>query len=185
MLPSHRTNWAQRYPISRTDTSAKAPRFFSTSTGWFADPNNSAQLRYWCGSHWTGEITPNWTKERDDIWVEETMNAMEYKFAVEMVKRYKKMGYKIVIAAARGQSCKENTVKKLKEIEVRELVDTMLHRTGKYENARSAVWKKAVIKMLKQKYAFMLALEDEDGNTKVMRRHGMTVVDARIWHYIE
>lgn len=126
-------------------------------------------------------ITPNWSAERDLEWVEDTLNAVGYKFAVELVKKYKKMGYKIVIVTARGQSCKENTVKKLKEIGVYEFVDVMMHRTGKYENTRSAVWKRAAIRMLKQKYNFVFALEDEDGNMKVMRRHGMEIVDARIW----
>lgn len=126
-------------------------------------------------------VTPNWSAERDLEWVEETMNAVGYKFAVELVKKYKKMGYKIVIVTARGQSCKENTVKKLKEIGVYEFVDVMMHRTSKYENTRSAVWKRAAIKMLKQRYDFVYALEDEDGNMKVMRRHGMEIVDARIW----
>lgn len=128
------------------------------------------------------EITPNWTKERDDIWVEETMNAVAYKFAVELVKKYKKMGYKIVIVTARGQSCKVNTVKKLKEIGVYELVDTMMHRVSSYENTKNAVWKKAAIKMLRQRYNFVYALEDEDANMEVMQQQGMTIVDARIWH---
>lgn len=126
-------------------------------------------------------VTENWSAERDLEWVEETMNAVGYKFAVALVKKYKKMGYKIVIVTARGQSCKENTVKKLKEIGVYEFVDVMMHRTGKYENTRSAVWKRAAIKMLKQRYDFVFSLEDEDGNMKVMRRHGMIVVDAKIW----
>lgn len=126
-------------------------------------------------------VTPNWSAEKDIEWIKETMNAVGYKFAVELVKKYKKMGYKIVIVTARGQSCKENTVKKLKEIGVYEFVDVMMHRPGKYENTRSAVWKRAAIKMLKQKYEFVFALEDEDANMKVMRRHGMEIVDARIW----
>jgi len=126
-------------------------------------------------------VTENWSAERDLEWVEETMNAVGYKFAVELVKKYKKMGYKIVIVTARGQSCKENTVKKLKEIGVYEFVDVMMHRTRKYENTRSAVWKDAAIKMLKQRYDFVFSLEDEEGNQKVMRRHGMIVIDAKVW----
>lgn len=126
-------------------------------------------------------ITPNWSAERNLEWVEDTLNADGFKFAVQLVKKYKKMGYKIVIVTARGQSCKENTVKKLKEIGVYEFVDVMMHRTNKYENTRSAVWKRAAIKMLKQRYDFVYALEDEDGNMEVMRRHGMEIVDARMW----
>lgn len=126
-------------------------------------------------------ITENWSADRDAEWVEETMNAIGYKFAVAMVKKYKEMGYKIVIVTARGQSCKENTVKKLKEIGVYEFVDVMMHRTKAFENTRSAVWKRAAIKMLKQKYDFVFAMEDEEGNMKVMRRHGIEVVDAKIW----
>lgn len=126
-------------------------------------------------------ITENWSADRDAEWVEETMNAVGYKFAVAMVKKYKEMGYAIVIVTARGQSCKENTVKKLKEIGVYEFVDVMMHRTKKFENTRSAVWKNAAIRMLKQKYDFVFAMEDEDGNMKVMKKHGMIVINARIW----
>lgn len=126
-------------------------------------------------------VTPNWSAERDLQWVEDTLNAVGYMFAIQLVKKYKKMGYKIVIVTARGQSCKENTVKKLKEIGVYEFVDAMMHRTSKYEGTRSAVWKRAAIKMLKQRYDFVYALEDEDANMKVMRRHGMEIVDARMW----
>jgi phosphoglycolate phosphatase-like HAD superfamily hydrolase len=126
-------------------------------------------------------VTPNWSADRDAEWVEETMNAVGYKFAVAMVKKYKKMGYKIVIVTARGRSCKENTVKKLKEIGVYEFVDVMMHRTKAYENTRSAVWKKAAIRMLKQRYDFVFAMEDEEGNMEVMRKNGMIVIDAKIW----
>lgn len=126
-------------------------------------------------------ITENWSAERDGEWVEETMNAVGYKFAVALVKKYSEMGYKIVIVTARGKSCYENTVRKLKEIGVYEYVDVMMHRTGKYENTRSAVWKRAAIKMLKQKYDFVFALEDEEGNQRVMRNHGIIVIDAKVW----
>ena len=127
------------------------------------------------------KITPNWSMERDAEWVEDTLNAEAYGFAVSMVKKYKKMGYKIVIVTARGQSCKNNTVKKLEEIGVYELVDVMMHRTSKYEGTRSAVWKDAAIKMLKHRYDFVYAMEDEEGNAKVMEKHGMVVVDAKVW----
>jgi FMN phosphatase YigB (HAD superfamily) len=126
-------------------------------------------------------ITPNWSADRDAEWIEETMNAVGYKFAVAMVKKYKEMGYEIVIVTARGRSCKENTVKKLKEIGVYEFVDVMMHRTKAYENTRSAVWKKAAIRMLKQRYDFVFAMEDEEGNMEVMRKNGMIVIDAKIW----
>jgi len=126
-------------------------------------------------------ITENWNAERDAEWVEETMNAVAYKFAVALVKKYSEMGYKIVIVTARGQSCYENTVAKLQEIGISEYVDVMMHRTHKYEGAKSVVWKEAVIKMLKHRYDFMFALEDEESNQKVMRNHGMVVIDAKIW----
>lgn len=126
-------------------------------------------------------ITENWSAERDLEWVEETMNAVGYKFAVELVKKYKKMGYKIVIVTARGQSCKENTVKKLKEIGVYEFVDVMMLRTEKMVAVRSAVWKDAAIRMLKQRYDFVFAIEDEAGNMEVMKKHGMIVIDAKVW----
>ena len=127
------------------------------------------------------KITPNWSMERDAEWVEDTLNAEGYGFAVSMVKKYKKMGYKIVIVTARGQSCKNNTVKKLEEIGVYQLVDVMMHRTRKYEGTRSAVWKDAAIKMLKHRYDFVYAMEDEEGNARVMEKHGMVVVDAKVW----
>ena len=130
-------------------------------------------------------VTENWSAERDLEWVEETMNAVGYKFAVELVKKYKKMGYKIVIVTARGQSCKENTVKKLKEIGVYEFVDVMMHRTRKYENTRSAVWKDAAIKMLKQRYDFVFSLEDEEGNQKVMRRHGLSFARPILFYEVK
>jgi len=126
-------------------------------------------------------ITENWSAERDSEWVEETMNAVGYEKGIELVKEYSKIGYKIVIVTARGQSCYENTVKKLKEIGVYEYVDVMMHRTGKYESTRSAVWKKAAINMLKHKYEFVFSLEDEEGNQKVMRDYGMIVIDAKTW----
>ena len=126
-------------------------------------------------------VTENWSAEKDLEWVEETMNAVGYKFAVALVKKYKKMGYKIVVVTARGQSCKVNTVKKLKEIGVYELVDVMMHRTTKYEGVKSSDWKNAAIKMLKYKYDFVYALEDENANMDVLRRHGMVIVNARIW----
>jgi len=127
-------------------------------------------------------ITENWNAERDAEWVEETLKAVEYKFAVQLVKKYKKMGYKIVIVTARGQSCKENTVAKLQEIGIYEYVDVMMHRTRKYEGAKSAVWKEAAIKMLKHRYDFVYAIEDEDANAEVMKSHGIIVVDAKVWH---
>jgi len=126
-------------------------------------------------------ITENWSAERDSEWVEETMNAVGYKFAVALVKKYSEMGYKIVIVTARGQSCYENTVRKLNEIGVYEYVDVMMHRADKYVSARSVVWKRAAIKMLKQKYDFVFALEDEESNQRVMRNHGMIVIDAKVW----
>ena len=127
-------------------------------------------------------ITENWSAERDLEWVEDTLNAKGYGFAVSMVKKYKKMGYKIVIVTARGQSCKENTVKKLKEIGVYEFVDLMMHRTRKYENTKSAVWKDAAIKMLNHRYDSVYAMEDEEGNAEMMKSHGIIVVDAKVWH---
>jgi len=126
-------------------------------------------------------ITENWSAERNSEWVEETMNAVGYKFAVALVKKYSEMGYKIVIVTARGQSCYENTVRKLKEIGVYKYIDVMMHRTDKYENTRSAVWKRAAIKMLKHRYDFVYSLEDEEGNQEVMRDYGMIVIDAKVW----
>ncbi len=127
-------------------------------------------------------ITENWSAERDAEWVEETLNAVGYKFAIELVKKYKKMGYKIVVVTARGKSCKKNTIKKLEEIGVLELVDALMLRTTKYEGAKSFVWKKAAIKMLSHQYDFVYAIEDEDANAEVMKNHGIIVVDAKVWH---
>lgn len=127
-------------------------------------------------------ITENWSAERDAEWVEDTLNAKGYGFAVSMVKKYKRMGYKIVIVTARGQSCKNNTVKKLEEIGVLGYVDVMMHRTRKYEGTRSAVWKDAAIKMLNHRYDFVYAMEDEEGNAEMMKSHGIIVVDAKVWH---
>ena len=36
-------------------------------------------------------ITENWSAERDLEWVEDTLNAKGYGFAVSMVKKYKKL----------------------------------------------------------------------------------------------
>lgn len=127
-------------------------------------------------------ITENWNAERDAEWVEETLEAVKYNFAVQLVKKYSELGYKIVIVTARGKSCYENTVAKLQEIGVYEHVDVIMHRTHKYEGAKSVVWKEAAIKMLKDRYDFVYAMEDEDANAEVMKSHGIIVVDAKVWH---
>lgn len=127
------------------------------------------------------KVTPNWSMDRNSDWEEETLGAVGYGFAIAMVKKYKDMGYEIVIVTARGSSCYNNTVKKLREIGVYEHVSVLMHRSRKYEGVRSAVWKDAAIKMLKSKYDFVYAMEDEEPNAKMMESHGMVVVDAKVW----
>ncbi len=87
----------------------------------------------------------------------------------------------LVFLTARGQGCKKYTVKKLKEIGVWGMVDSMWHRPMRYENVSSSVYKEAMIKMLMKKWDFEWAMDDEDKNLVVMEKMGMKVIDAKVW----
>ena len=127
-------------------------------------------------------VTPNWSPERDDQWVEETLDAKGLDGGIAMLQAFKLMGYELVFLTARGQSCKKNTWKKFRELRIDHLVDSMWHRPVKMNGVSSNKYKEKMILMLMKKYDLKLAMEDEQPNQEMMRRLGLNVIDARVWH---
>jgi histidinol phosphatase-like enzyme len=126
-------------------------------------------------------VTPNWSMERDDQWVQETLNAEPLDGGIAMLKAFKLMGYTLVFVTARGQSCKANTWKKFREIGIDDMVDSMWHRPNKWNGISSRKYKEHMIKMLLNKYDLQWAMEDEEPNQEMMRSLGLNVIDARVW----
>lgn len=127
-------------------------------------------------------VTPNWSPERDDQWVEETLDAKGLDGGIAMLQAFKLMGYELVFLTARGQSCKKNTWKKFRELRIDHLVDSMWHRPVKMNGVSSNKYKEKMILMLMKKYDLKWAMEDEQPNQEMMRRLGLNVIDARVWH---
>ena len=92
-------------------------------------------------------VTENWSMERDLEWVEDTLKAEGLDKGIALLKAFKMLGYELVFLTARGQSCKKNTWKKLRQLKIDHLVDSMWHRPSKWENVSSSVYKKEMIKM--------------------------------------
>lgn len=114
-------------------------------------------------------------------WDRETLNAGVITGGVEMLRKFKKDGYVLVFLTARGQGCRKYTEKKMKEIGVWEMVDSMWHRPLRWEGKRSSLYKEAMIKMLMKKWDFEWAMDDEDANLEMMEKFGMKVLDAKKW----
>ena len=131
------------------------------------------------------KITENWSMDRDLEWVEETKEAVGYKVAVEFVKRFKEQGYVIIVVTARGQSCYGATKMKFEELGISKLVDVMIHRPEKLNGTRSSVYKNEMIKFLKKYYEIVFSMEDEKGNQVMMKKHGIEIIDATMWHRVE
>jgi phosphoglycolate phosphatase-like HAD superfamily hydrolase len=127
-------------------------------------------------------VTPNWSMERDDQWVEETLQAEPLDGGIAMLQALKLMGYELVFLTARGQSCKANTWKKFQELGIDHLVDSMWHRPVKMNGVSSNKYKEKMILMLMNKYDLKWAMEDEQPNQEMMRRLGLNVIDARVWN---
>ena len=126
-------------------------------------------------------VTPNWSAERNGQWEVETMNSTVLNGGVELIKKFKDEGYVLVFLTARGQGCRKYTEKKLREIGVWSLVDSIWHRPKSFENVSSSIYKKAMIERLSRKYEFVYAMDDEDKNIQVMASFGMEVFDAKRW----
>ena len=126
-------------------------------------------------------VTPNWSMERDDQWVQETLNAEGLDGGIAMLKAFKLMGYTLVFVTARGQNCRANTWKKLRELEIDDLVDSIWHRPNKWNGISSRKYKEHMIKMLLNKYDLQWAMEDEDPNLEMMKSLGLNVIDAKVW----
>ena len=126
-------------------------------------------------------VTPNWSMERDDQWVQETLQAEPLDGGIAMLKAFKLMGYTLVFVTARGQSCKANTWKKFREIGIDDMVDSMWHRPNKWNGISSRKYKEHMIKMLLNKYDLQWAMEDEEPNQEMMKELGLNVIDARVW----
>lgn len=117
-----------------------------------------------------------------NYWNAETMKSDALQGGIDKLKEFKEMGYKLVFLTARGVSCKKYTLKKLKEIGVLDMVDSMWHRPIKWDGVSSSVYKDRMITMLKKKgYEFEWAMDDEDKNLIVMENHGMIAIDAKEW----
>jgi phosphoglycolate phosphatase-like HAD superfamily hydrolase len=127
-------------------------------------------------------VTPNWSMERDDQWVEETLQAEPLDGGIAMLKAFKLMGYELVFLTARGQNCKKNTWKKFQELGIDHLVDSMWHRPVEMNGMSSNKYKEKMILMLMNKYDLKWAMEDEQPNQEMMRRLGLNVINARVWH---
>lgn len=126
-------------------------------------------------------VTPNWSMERDDQWVQETLQAEPLDGGIAMLKAFKLMGYTLVFVTARGQSCKANTWKKFREIGIDDMVDSMWHRPNKWNGISSRKYKEHMIKMLLNKYDLQWAMEDEEPNQEMMKSLGLNVIDAKRW----
>ena len=126
-------------------------------------------------------ITPDWSMERDLEWVEDTLKAEGLAGGIALLKAFKMMGYELVFLTARGQSCKKNTWKKLRELKIDHLVDSIWHRPTALNGVSSSIYKDQMIKKLKKKFDLQFAMEDEEKNQEVMRAHGLVVIDARKW----
>ena len=126
-------------------------------------------------------VTPNWSMERDDQWVQETLNAEGLDGGIAMLKAFKLMGYELVFVTARGQNCRANTWKKLRQLEIDDLVDSIWHRPNKWNGISSRKYKEHMIKMLLNKYDLRWAMEDEEANQEMMKELGLNVIDARVW----
>jgi len=126
-------------------------------------------------------VTPNWSPERDDQWVQETLNANGLDGGIAMLQAFKLMGFELVFLTARGQSCKANTWKKLRELKIDHLVDSIWHRPLRWDGISSRKYKEHMIKMLLNKYDLRWAMEDEEANQEMMKELGLNVIDARVW----
>ena len=126
-------------------------------------------------------VTPNWSMERDDQWVEETLNAEVLEGGIAMLKAFKLMGYTLVFLTARGQSCKANTWKKFREIGIDDMVDSMWHRPNRLNGVSSKKYKEEMIIRLLNKYDLQWAMEDEEPNQEMMKSLGLNVIDAKKW----
>lgn len=117
-----------------------------------------------------------------EFWNAETMKSTALQGGIEKLKEFKEMGYVLVFLTARGVSCKKYTLRKLREIGVLDMVDSMWHRPVKWDGVSSSVYKDRMITMLKKKgYEFEWAMDDEEKNLIMMEKHGMKVLDARKW----
>jgi FMN phosphatase YigB (HAD superfamily) len=126
-------------------------------------------------------VTPNWSPERDDQWVQETLNANGLDGGIAMLKAFKLMGYTLVFVTARGQNCRANTWKKLRQLKIDDLVDSIWHRPNKWNGISSRKYKEHMIKMLLNKYDLQWAMEDEEPNQEMMKSLGLNVIDAKVW----
>jgi FMN phosphatase YigB (HAD superfamily) len=126
-------------------------------------------------------VTPNWSMERDDQWVQETLDANGLDGGIAMLQAFKLMGFELVFLTARGQNCKANTWKKLRELEIDHLVDSIWHRPNKWNGISSRKYKEHMIKMLLNKYDLQWAMDDEDPNLEMMKGLGLNVIDAKVW----
>lgn len=133
-------------------------------------------------------------------WNDSTVGAEVLSGGVEVVKRLKEEGYVIVVVTVRGSSARKVTVKKLKQIGVWGMVDSVWFRPlvcerwywKKEENKDRNDWRKGrkwgsdevkdyLIPIIEKALGgkFVVAVEDE--NHEVMRKHGMEVIDAKGW----
>jgi predicted secreted acid phosphatase len=115
------------------------------------------------------------------FWDKETLNAKALTGGVAVLMTLKALGYELVFVTARGQGCRKYTEKKLREIGVWDMVDSMWHRPKRYEGVKSYIYKEAMIKSLSKKYNFVIAMDDENANLEMMRGFGMKTIDAKTW----
>lgn len=126
-------------------------------------------------------ITPNWSMDRDNQWVQETMKAEKLEGGIALLQALHLMGYQLVFLTARGQNCKKYTWKKFRELGIDHMVDSIWHRPTAWDGVSSHVYKDHMIKKLNKKFDFKFAMEDEEKNHEVMRKHGIIILDARKW----
>mgnify|MGYP006285675941 CR=1 FL=1 len=116
------------------------------------------------------------------FWNKETMKSTVLTAGVEMLKRFKEEGYKLVFLTSRGVECKPYTMRKLKEIGVADMVDSIWHRPVRMTGLSSAEYKAIMIaNLIKKGYVFEWAMDDEDKNLVVMENMGMKTIDAKVW----
>jgi FMN phosphatase YigB (HAD superfamily) len=126
-------------------------------------------------------ITNNWSMDRDSDWIQETLKAQGLDGGIALLRAFKLMGYQLVFLTARGQACKSNTWKKLRELGIDDMVDSMWHRPNKWNGVPSDKYKDYMIAKLNTKFNLCFAMEDEEKNQEVMKNHGLTVIDAKKW----
>jgi 3-deoxy-D-manno-octulosonate 8-phosphate phosphatase KdsC-like HAD superfamily phosphatase len=93
----------------------------------------------------------------------------------ELVRIISKSGIKIVIVTGRDGSCKEKTIKWLKDNDI-PFDDFYIRETG--NNEKDSIIKKSILDCLINKYNILFVLDDRDQVVKMWRENGLTCLQV-------